>query len=71
MPAYAEYLSLIAFNLGVELGQLAFVACVTLVAAMLNCMNRDVLGPVQSAAVWLIGVSSAYWLVERTLAFYN
>jgi len=71
LPAYAEYLSLFAFNLGVELGQLAFVFSLSVAAFLLNRANRNLLIPIQAAAVWLIGISGAYWLVERTLAFYN
>jgi len=71
LPAYAEYLSLFAFNLGVELGQLAFVACVIATAFLLNRANQKLLVPIQTAAIWLVGVSGAYWLVERSLAFYN
>ncbi len=71
LPAYAQYLSLIAFNLGVELGQIGFVASLLLAVFALGRLNQKLLMPLQNAAVWLIGVSGAYWLVERTLAFYN
>lgn len=71
LPAYAQYLSLIAFNLGVELGQLGFVASLLVAAFIVQQFSQKLLIPIQNAAVWLIGVSGAYWLVERTLAFYN
>ena len=71
LPPYAEYLSLFAFNLGVEIGQLAFVAGLMVAAYLLNRVSYKLLIPVQTAAMWLVGMSGAYWLVERTLTFYN
>lgn len=71
LPAYAEALSLFAFNLGVEIGQLGFVALVLLAGFALQRLNRHALPLVQTAAVWLIGVSGSFWLVERIVGFYT
>ncbi len=71
LPAYARYLSLFAFNLGVEVGQLTFVVGLIIAAFLLNRATQKELIWVQSAAIWLVGVSGAYWFVQRTVAFYN
>lgn len=69
LPQQEIPLALLSFNVGIELGQLAFVSLV--VGA------RRVLRPVLSGGpAWLarapaygIGTLAAYWIYERTLAF--
>jgi hypothetical protein len=68
LPAHEIPLALLAFNIGIELGQLAFVA-VALLAGRAWVRSppgrRFELGWVP---VYLIGVLSAYWCLERGLA---
>ncbi|MDG2335399.1 MAG: HupE/UreJ family protein [Myxococcota bacterium] len=63
-------LALFAFNVGIELGQLAFVAVILAGEALLR-------GPIERAPSWLrklpaytIGVLAVYWVLERTAAIF-
>lgn len=55
-------LALLSFNLGVELGQLAFVAAVRLAARALPSRVRE---PMRPLAPYAIGAVAAYFLFER------
>ncbi len=59
-------LALAAFNVGIELGQLAFVAGVLLVVAGVARIHAwPRLAP--TAAAYLIGILGVYWMLERAL----
>jgi hydrogenase/urease accessory protein HupE len=64
-------LALFAFNVGVECGQLAFVAAVLSIAALARRVGRGV--PLESFAVRVapygIGSLAAFWLFERLARF--
>jgi hypothetical protein len=67
LPAHAIPLALLFFNVGVELGQLAFIA-VVLVGAW--ALRRTALDPPAWAprlAAYVIGSVAAFWVFERTL----
>ena len=78
LPQHAVPLALLFFNLGVEIGQLAFVALVMVLAwglprAMdgLALPGRDWMrAHAAVAAAYLVGALAAYWLIDRTLAFW-
>ncbi|WP_435418701.1 HupE/UreJ family protein [Parerythrobacter aurantius] len=57
--------ALIAFNLGVEAGQLGVVLGVLLVLEAIRRIRNDALAPAIRAASYAIGVTGSYWLVER------
>jgi hydrogenase/urease accessory protein HupE len=68
LPAHAIPLALLFFNVGVELGQLAFIA-VVLTSAW--ALRRVALAPPAWAprlAAYVIGSVAAYWVVERTVS---
>jgi len=70
LPAQAIPIALLFFNLGVELGQLAFVAVAlaALAAAQrLPSPRRTWLSPVPAYA---IGTLAAYWTIERVVGFW-
>lgn len=78
LPQHAIPLALLFFNLGVEVGQLAFVAAVLAMAGLVRyaASLRFKPAPVQHAAnradmiaAYAIGAVAAYWLIERTNAF--
>jgi hypothetical protein len=78
LPHHAIPIALLFFNLGVEIGQLAFVAAVLLVGNLLRTAMAFRLKPalVQLAvnrldivAAYAIGAVAAFWLIERTSAF--
>ena len=67
------------FNLGVEIGQLVFVAAVLVVGGLLHRAIALYLEPsvvqrtvnrLDVAAAYTIGIVAAYWLTERTSAFF-
>ncbi len=72
MPEDAAPLALLFFNLGVEAGQLAFIAAVLAVMFLWKrfapaTVNTPRVGDIAwRAPVYLIGITSAYWFVERT-----
>lgn len=69
LPQLALLTGLVSFNLGVEIGQLAFAALVmTLLAAARRASKRfDTYG--QRTTAYLVGSVAAYWFIERTVAF--
>jgi len=70
LPQQAVTLALVFFNIGVELGQLVFVATVVLMVVILQRLTYPaLLDKLQTAVVYMIGGVSAFWLIERTLSF--
>ncbi len=78
LPHHAIPIALLFFNLGVEIGQLVFVAAVLTIGWLLHRMAllRFDAAPVQRTvdrldvtAAYAIGAAAAYWLIERTTAF--
>jgi hydrogenase/urease accessory protein HupE len=69
LPASMKVHALLFFNIGVELGQLAFIVAVLAVVAAATRIaiidkHRERLA---EAAVYAIGICSAYWLFERSV----
>jgi hydrogenase/urease accessory protein HupE len=79
LPHHAIPVALLFFNLGVEIGQLMFVAAVLTASELFRRAIAFRLEPdmVQRAinrldlpAAYAIGAMAAYWLIERTTAFF-
>jgi hydrogenase/urease accessory protein HupE len=79
LPQHAIPVALLFFNVGVELGQLLFVATVLSLISLLRYMASQLLEPaliqrtfdrLDVTAAYAIGIVAAYWLVERTTAFF-
>ncbi len=79
LPQHAIPLALLGFNLGVEIGQMLFVAVVltmgwllSRVASLpfLSAVVQRPLDVVEVGAAYAIGAVAAYWLIERTTAFF-
>ena len=80
LPDTAIPLSLASFNVGVEAGQLLFVAAVFLLFRFVNrLMSRRAVAAEPSSlpgtaligpASYVIGTLAAFWLIERTYAFF-
>lgn len=74
-------LALLFFNVGVEVGQLAFIAAVVLVLSLLARMADRSLRAghgvwhaeslVRLPVAYLIGTVAAFWMVERVVAFWG
>ena len=78
LPQHAIPVALLFFNLGVELGQLAFVTFVLAVGALARTVMAHRMRPVairqaadrlDAAAAYVIGSLAAFWLIERTSSF--
>jgi hypothetical protein len=65
-------LALFAFNVGVELGQLAFIFAVLAVLALIRSSRRSAAleGPALTLSTYVIGVLAAYWLLERMIGIF-
>ena len=71
LPPEEIPLSLLSFNIGIELGQLAFIALVLLARALLR--PRSERGPAWLGAVptYAIGSLAAFWCIERAVALFR
>jgi len=70
LPQQAITLALIFFNIGVELGQLMFVATVVLLALALGRLKLPrLLAKAEGVAIYSIGGLSSYWIFERISTF--
>ena len=65
LPKGAEVLALLLFNLGVEAGQVAFVGAVLLLVVLATRLARLPLSPARIVAAYAIGITGAYWAIER------
>jgi hypothetical protein len=70
LPESAIPLALLFFNLGVEVGQIAFVLAVLAIMAVAGHYLRTRQGPVRIAAAYGIGIVAAFWNIERIAAFW-
>lgn len=70
LPEQSTPLALVFFNVGVELGQLLFIAVVLLLGRMLRQMiHAKHLAAGEMAKIYSVGGLSAYWLIERVVAY--
>ncbi len=62
--------ALLFFNVGVEVGQLAFVAAILLLGGL---MSRLRVSPIITRGVptYIAGSLAAFWTIERTISFWN
>jgi hydrogenase/urease accessory protein HupE len=68
LPQAEIPLALAAFNLGIEIGQLAFVAVVLLAQQLLRRLRVELPGALARAPVTAMGALAAYWCLERSAA---
>jgi hypothetical protein len=69
LPENAITAALLFFNLGVEVGQLAFVAAALALRASLRPLQLPAPAWSWRLAPYGIGVVAMYWTIERVLAF--
>jgi hypothetical protein len=70
LPQHAIPLSLMLFNVGVEIGQLLFITLVLVVAWTLAHLPRCIPAGLRSAFPYILGSFAAFWFFERiTTAF--
>ena len=70
LPEHAIPFALVFFNIGVELGQLAFVAVVLTSGWLIHRIKVFPLQPAEMAAVYIIGGVAAYWTIERVAGYW-
>lgn len=70
LPEQAIPLALLFFNVGVELGQLAFVAAILLVMVLSKRLLRETPMWMPTATAYVIGIVASYWTIERVLGFW-
>jgi hypothetical protein len=69
LPQKDVPLALLTFNLGVEAGQLAFVAATVVATALVRPLLFLNVGRLRFVAAYLIGTISAFWFVQRVVGF--
>jgi hypothetical protein len=68
LPGHAIPLALLFFNVGVEIGQLMFIAVVLGLAWLLARTHRELPRWSPRAAAYVIGSLAAFWVFERSLS---
>ena len=71
LPQTAIPVALVLFNVGVELGQLAFVALVLAFAAMSRRWREHWPAWTEVVPPYAIGGAAAYWMLERVAGFFG
>ena len=69
LPARAIPVALLFFNLGVEIGQLGFIAVILAAWSLAQGLHRDSARWAARAAPYVIGTVAAYWTIERVARF--
>ncbi len=69
LPANDIFLALIAFNIGVELGQLLFVSFFSIVMFGIGYFSMAYHKKIEFLIAYCMGIVSSFWLIERMLAF--
>ena len=79
LPQHSIAVALLFFNVGVEIGQLIFVVAILSMISLLCYVASRLLEPARIrpaldrldvTVAYAIGVMAAYWLIERTTAFF-
>ncbi len=67
LPSGAIPLALVSFNVGIEIGQLAFVLAVTAVMAIARPATARLPAWSRAVPVYAMGALAAFWMIERTM----
>ena len=67
LPQSNVPLALLFFNVGIELGQLAFIAVLVLAASILSRAAGSLVSKLRPVPVYALGGLSAMWCIERGL----
>jgi len=70
LPQQAIPLALVFFNVGVELGQLAFVGVVLSLGWIFHSIKAFPLRPAEMVTTYVIGSVAAFWTIERVVGFW-
>lgn len=69
LPAHEIPLSLLGFNIGVELGQIAFVIVLLAIARLARVVGPKQRQQAYRLGTYAIGSMAAFWTIERVMAF--
>ncbi len=69
LPQNEVALALLMFNLGVEIGQLLFIAAALVVLVILHPLKSLVPGWCRQVSAYALGGIAAFWLIERLVQF--
>ncbi|MEX0283145.1 MAG: HupE/UreJ family protein [Paracoccaceae bacterium] len=70
LPPGEVVLALLAFNIGVELGQILFIiACLTLWAILRQMIRPQLVPRLENVVVYAVGSLAAFWFFERLAGF--
>ena len=64
-PQESIFLSLVAFNIGLELGQLSFMALIFILWFMAKSVSLDLIRYSRQISIYLLGGLSVMWCIER------
>ncbi len=70
LPEDAQLWALLLFNVGVEIGQLAFVAVLIALAYAARLVASAPVRPAQIVTCYALGISGGFWTLERIAAGY-
>lgn len=71
LPEQSIPLALLLFNIGVEVGQLLFIAAVALIVRLLRAVRAGWPAWIKAVPAYGIGTIAVYWVIERTAGFWN
>ena len=71
LPPVDVPLALLSFNLGVEAGQLLFVAAALLAFRALTALVPVPFSTIRLAAAYAVGTTSVFWLITRIESFWT
>jgi hypothetical protein len=69
LPSSDIPVALVTFNLGVEAGQLIFIAVVLLIIRVFHAAVRQPLPALRTMTAYAIGTASMFWLITRLAGF--
>jgi len=67
LPAGAEALALALFNIGVEVGQLAFIAVILMLGWGIHRYSQSRARLLRIGLAYFVGTAGVYWVLERSL----
>lgn len=70
LPAHAIPMALLGFNVGIELGQLVFVATVVALTVATRPLQRRLPAWAHALPVYAMGALAACWMIERALPLF-
>jgi hydrogenase/urease accessory protein HupE len=71
LPEQAVPIALLFFNVGVELGQLAFIAAVVALTILVRRTIEKVPLRTPAAAAYAIGIVASFWTIQRVAGFWG